>query len=124
MSKPHLYEQVQCGPWEITKANLVLTSDRLGQGQFGQVRKAYLKNIRSHDVPVAVKSLKVNASEKDKTDFMNELMILKKVGHHPNVVCLVGSCNIGGERGISHLEMNVDFSQFQVNRGIGSELLG
>ncbi|KAH3697778.1 hypothetical protein DPMN_085288 [Dreissena polymorpha] len=95
-AEPHLYEQVQCGPWEITKANLVFTSDKLGQGQFGQVRKAFIKNIRSHDVAVALKSLKANASEKDKTDFMNELMILKKVGHHPNVVCLVGSCNIGG----------------------------
>mgnify|MGYP002153711007 FL=1 len=38
----------------------------------------------------------VNASEKDKNDFMNELTILKNVGQHPNVVCLVGSCNIGG----------------------------
>lgn len=95
-AEPHLYEQVQSGPWEITKANLVLTSDKLGQGQFGQVRKGFIKNIRSHNVPVAVKSLKVSSSEKDKTDFMNELMILKKVGSHPNVVCLVGSCNIGG----------------------------
>ncbi|KAL4236614.1 transmembrane receptor protein tyrosine kinase [Mactra antiquata] len=95
-AEPHLYEQVSSGPWEITKANLVLTTDKLGQGQFGQVRKGYIKNIRSHNVPVAVKSLKVNSSEKDKTDFMNELMILKKVGHHANVVCLVGSCNIGG----------------------------
>ena len=57
-AEPHLYEQVQCGPWEITKANLVLTSDKLGQGQFGQVRKGYIKNMRSHNVPVAVKSLK------------------------------------------------------------------
>ena len=57
-AEPHLYEQVQCGPWEITKANLVFTSDKLGQGQFGQVRKAFIKNIRSHDVAVALKSLK------------------------------------------------------------------
>lgn len=57
-AEPHLYEQVQSGPWEITKANLVLTADKLGQGQFGQVRRGYIKNIRSHNVPVAVKSLK------------------------------------------------------------------
>jgi hypothetical protein len=37
-----------------------------------------------------------NASEKDKNDFMNELNILKKVGQHPNVVCLVGACHIQG----------------------------
>ena len=27
---------------------------------------------------------------------MNELNILKKVGQHPNVVCLVGACHIQG----------------------------
>lgn len=37
-----------------------------------------------------------NASEKDKNDFMNELNILKKVGQHSNVVCLVGACHIQG----------------------------
>jgi len=57
-AEPHVYEQVSCGPWELTKANLLLTGQRLGQGQFGQVRKAFIKNVRSHDVPVAVKSLK------------------------------------------------------------------
>lgn len=59
-AEPHLYEQVSSGPWEITKANLVLTTDKLGQGQFGQVRKGFIKNVRSHNVPVAVKSLKGN----------------------------------------------------------------
>ena len=38
-----------------------------------------------------------NASEKDKRDFLNELVILKQVGKHPNVVCLVGACHIRGE---------------------------
>lgn len=37
-----------------------------------------------------------SSSERDKNDFMNELNILKKVGQHPNVVCLVGACHIQG----------------------------
>ncbi|RUS70794.1 hypothetical protein EGW08_021442, partial [Elysia chlorotica] len=37
-----------------------------------------------------------NASEKDKEDFLNEFDILKRVGKHENVVCLVGACHIGG----------------------------
>lgn len=39
-----------------------------------------------------------NASEKDKRDFLNELTILKQVGKHPNVVCLVGACHIQGKQ--------------------------
>ncbi|KAK3612663.1 hypothetical protein CHS0354_042191 [Potamilus streckersoni] len=94
--EPHAYEQVQLGPWDILKSDLILTNEKLGHGQFGQVRKGYVKIIGDHQIPVAVKSLKANSFEKDKTDFMNELFILKKVGKHPNVVCLVGSCCIGG----------------------------
>lgn len=37
-----------------------------------------------------------DASDKDKTDFLNELSILKQVGKHENVVCLVGACHIRG----------------------------
>ena len=47
-------------------------------------------------------SIPENASEKDKQDFMNELNILKKVGYHRNVVCLVGACHIHG-KSVSHL---------------------
>lgn len=92
----HIYEQVVCGPWELNRYNLVLTNEKLGTGQFGMVKKGYFKKDREHRLPVAVKSLRDNASEKDKNDFMNELNILKKVGQHPNVVCLVGACHIQG----------------------------
>ncbi|KAL5021296.1 hypothetical protein ScPMuIL_000451, partial [Solemya velum] len=90
----HIYEQIQSGPWELNRYNLVLTNERLGHGHFGQVRKGFVKTDRGHQVPVAVKSLKGSASEKDKNDFMNELNILKKVGQHTNIVCLVGACHI------------------------------
>ncbi|XP_069126911.1 proto-oncogene tyrosine-protein kinase receptor Ret-like isoform X1 [Argopecten irradians] len=92
----HVYEQVLNGPWELNRYNLILTNERLGHGQFGMVKKGYVKKDRDNRINVAVKSLKSSASEKDKTDFINELNILKKVGHHPNVVCLVGACHIQG----------------------------
>ena len=40
-----------------------------------------------------------NSSEKEKRDFLHELEIFKRVGKHPNVVCLVGACHIKGTLG-------------------------
>ncbi|KAJ8305566.1 hypothetical protein KUTeg_016111 [Tegillarca granosa] len=94
--EPHIYEQVLSGPWELNKYNLILTGEKLGHGQFGLVKKGFVSKESNRKIPVAVKSLKGTASEKDKNDFMNELNILKKVGQHPNVVCLVGACHIQG----------------------------
>ncbi|KAK3089709.1 hypothetical protein FSP39_005811 [Pinctada imbricata] len=92
----HIYEEVLSGTWELNKYNLFLTNEKLGHGQFGMVKKGFVKKDRTHRIPVAVKSIKGSASEKDRNDFINELNILKKVGQHPNVVCLVGACHIQG----------------------------
>ncbi|XP_022314802.2 uncharacterized protein LOC111119192 isoform X1 [Crassostrea virginica] len=92
----HLYEHVLSGPFELNKYNLIITNEKLGHGQFGMVKKGYVKQDRDHKIPVAVKTLKESSSARDKNDFMNELNILKKVGQHPNVVCLVGACHIQG----------------------------
>lgn len=54
----HLYEQVLSGPFELNKYNLVITNEKLGHGQFGMVKKGYVKQDRDHKIPVAVKSLK------------------------------------------------------------------
>ncbi|XP_071119626.1 angiopoietin-1 receptor-like [Haliotis cracherodii] len=96
------YEIIQGSPLEIQRSNLILTNDQLGNGQFGQVKKGFVKKERGVKVPVAVKSLKDNASDKDKRDFLNELAILKAVGKHENVVCLVGACHI---RGVMYVAM-------------------
>ncbi|XP_025109242.1 epidermal growth factor receptor-like isoform X2 [Pomacea canaliculata] len=89
------YEQMAGGPWDLPRTSLILTNQQLGNGQFGQVKKGFVR-MRGTKIPVAIKSLKENASEKDKRDFLNELTILKQVGKHPNVVCLVGACHIQG----------------------------
>ena len=49
------------GTWDLNKYNLVLTNDKLGHGQFGQVKKGFVKKDRDHRTPVAVKSIKGNA---------------------------------------------------------------
>lgn len=54
----HLYEQVLSGPFELNKYNLVITNEKLGHGQFGMVKKGYVKQDSDHKIPVAVKSLK------------------------------------------------------------------
>ncbi|XP_035829614.1 vascular endothelial growth factor receptor 2 [Aplysia californica] len=95
------YEQIVGSPWELQRGQLNLGNELLGNGQFGQVKKGQVK-ISGNKIPVAIKSLKDNASEKDKRDFLNELSIFKRVGKHPNVVCLVGACHI---RGVMYVAM-------------------
>ncbi|CAG5122081.1 unnamed protein product, partial [Candidula unifasciata] len=98
---PNTYEQIVGSPWEIQRGQLSISNELLGNGQFGQVKKGYVKN-NGVKIPVAIKSLKDDASDKDKTDFLNELSILKQVGTHENVVCLVGACHI---RGVMYVAM-------------------
>ncbi|GFO05135.1 receptor protein-tyrosine kinase [Plakobranchus ocellatus] len=95
------YEQIVGSPWELQRGQLSLGNEFLGNGQFGNVKKGHVK-INGVKKPVAIKSLKDNASEKDKEDFLNEFAILKRVGKHENVVCLVGACHI---RGVMYVAM-------------------
>ena len=39
---------------------------------------------------VAVKTTKEKAPDKEKTDLLQEMQIMQKIGHHPNVVTLLG----------------------------------
>lgn len=41
---------------------------------------------------MAVKTLKENASEKEKLDLLTELSVMKSLGTHPNVVRLIACC--------------------------------
>ena len=46
------------------------------------------------------------ATESDLKDLLNELETLASVGHHPNLVNLIGACSSEGESALN-LELNV-----------------
>jgi len=45
---------------------------------------------------VAVKTLKENASDKERSDLVQELQVMKMLEPHPNVVRLLGCCTEKG----------------------------
>uniref|UniRef100_A0A8C5QMV0 Tyrosine-protein kinase receptor Tie-1 n=1 Tax=Leptobrachium leishanense TaxID=445787 RepID=A0A8C5QMV0_9ANUR len=69
--------------------------DVIGEGNFGQVIKAIIKKdgVRMN---AAVKMLKEFASENDHRDFAGELEVLCKLGHHQNIINLLGACENRG----------------------------
>ncbi|XP_043941266.1 tyrosine-protein kinase receptor Tie-1 isoform X4 [Protopterus annectens] len=69
--------------------------DVIGEGNFGQVIKAMIKKDGLR-ISAAVKKLKEFASENDHRDFAGELEVLCKLGHHPNIINLLGACENKG----------------------------
>eukprot|EP00055_Hartaetosiga_balthica_P018076 m.128166 g.128166 ORF g.128166 m.128166 type:complete len:1835 (+) comp9449_c2_seq8:177-5681(+) len=81
-------------PREIKREHLKVVSN-LGQGAFGVVYKAQLKE--SSSIPaylVAVKSLHEHASASDRQELLEEAVVMAQFDH-PNVVALVGAITIG-----------------------------
>lgn len=92
--------------WEIPRSRIRFNSinDRIGEGCFGVVYRGVLENnpddnnsVNEYSTVVAIKTLKINATEKDKKDLLNELAIMKMLEPHPNVVSLLGCCTDKGE---------------------------
>ncbi|XP_063824357.1 tyrosine kinase receptor Cad96Ca isoform X2 [Ostrinia nubilalis] len=79
--------------WEFPRHRLRVFNI-IGEGAFGQVFRAQAIDIdgKKGEQIVAVKTLKENASEKEKTDLLQELIVMKNLGTHPNVVRLIGCC--------------------------------
>lgn len=79
--------------WEFPRHRLRIFNI-VGEGAFGQVWRAQAIDIdgKKGELTVAVKTLKENASEKEKTDLVQELVVMKNLGSHPNVVRLIGCC--------------------------------
>ncbi|PFX13113.1 ephrin type-A receptor 4-A-like [Stylophora pistillata] len=67
----------------------IVTVKVLGSGNFGQVCKAFYV---PRNADVAVKSLKDDATPKDKQDFHSELNLMKSLVPHSHVVKLYGYC--------------------------------
>ncbi|KAG8179353.1 hypothetical protein JTE90_007625 [Oedothorax gibbosus] len=80
--------------WEFPRHRLQFIGI-LGEGCFGQVWKCLAQDIgpRAETITVAVKTLKENATEKEKKDLLMELEVMKLMEPHPNVVTLLGCCS-------------------------------
>uniref|UniRef100_A0A8C9SNF3 receptor protein-tyrosine kinase n=1 Tax=Scleropages formosus TaxID=113540 RepID=A0A8C9SNF3_SCLFO len=70
----------------------------LGAGAFGKVVEAtaYGLGKEGNAMRVAVKMLKPTARVDEKEALMSELKILSHLGHHENIVNLLGACTHGG----------------------------
>ncbi|XP_046578405.1 fibroblast growth factor receptor 3-like [Haliotis rubra] len=69
----------------------------LGVGKFGRVMKAEALSINRTGSweDVAVKMCQESATDLDKEDLYNELMIIRKIPKHINVVSFYGACTYG-----------------------------
>ncbi|KAG1652383.1 Inactive tyrosine-protein kinase transmembrane receptor ROR1 [Nymphon striatum] len=77
---------------EVPIANIKFCEE-LGEGAFGKVYKGYVLGFFSDikATPVAVKTLKTNASYKVKQEFKREVELMSFL-QHPNIICLLGVC--------------------------------
>ena len=66
--------------------------DKLGEGAFGFVSKAELKNPDGYVTLVAVKMLKEGHTDNDVKDLVKEIQIMKTIGKHENIINLLGVC--------------------------------
>ncbi|KAM9333187.1 receptor-type tyrosine-protein kinase FLT3-like isoform 2-T2 [Pholidichthys leucotaenia] len=83
--------------WEFPRENLEL-GKKLGSGAFGMVVQATAYGINKPDVSqqVAVKMLKEQHQSVEKEALMSELKMLTHIGHHDNIVNLLGACTDSG----------------------------
>ncbi|CAL8300208.1 unnamed protein product [Merluccius merluccius] len=85
--------------WEFTRDRLTLGKP-LGEGCFGQVVMAEAlgidKDKPKEAVTVAVKMLKDDATEKDLSDLVSEMEMMKMIGKHKNIINLLGACTQEG----------------------------
>ncbi|ROK23336.1 Receptor-type tyrosine-protein kinase FLT3 [Anabarilius grahami] len=83
--------------WEFPRENLELGNE-LGSGAFGMVVQATAYGISKPGVSiqVAVKMLKDKHQAVEKEALMSELKMLTYIGHHENIVNLLGACTGSG----------------------------
>uniref|UniRef100_A0A667ZMU4 Fibroblast growth factor receptor n=1 Tax=Myripristis murdjan TaxID=586833 RepID=A0A667ZMU4_9TELE len=85
--------------WELPRDRLTLGKP-LGEGCFGQVVLAEAlgidRNKPTRLTKVAVKMLKADATEKDLSDLISEMEMMKMIGKHKNIINLLGACTQDG----------------------------
>ncbi|KAJ8281438.1 hypothetical protein GJAV_G00067690 [Gymnothorax javanicus] len=85
--------------WEFPRTRLTLGKP-LGEGCFGQVVMAEAigidKEKPNKPLTVAVKMLKDDASDKDLSDLVSEMEMMKMIGRHKNIINLLGACTQDG----------------------------
>ncbi|XP_077677684.1 fibroblast growth factor receptor 2 isoform X3 [Eretmochelys imbricata] len=93
------YELPEDPKWEFSRDKLTLGKP-LGEGCFGQVVMAEAvgidKDKPKEAVTVAVKMLKDDATEKDLSDLVSEMEMMKMIGKHKNIINLLGACTQDG----------------------------
>uniref|UniRef100_A0A8C6RVU7 Receptor-type tyrosine-protein kinase FLT3 n=1 Tax=Nannospalax galili TaxID=1026970 RepID=A0A8C6RVU7_NANGA len=83
--------------WEFPRENLEF-GKVLGSGAFGKVMNATAYGISNTGVSiqVAVKMLKEKADSSEREALMSELKMMTHLGHHENIVNLLGACTLSG----------------------------
>ncbi|XP_051943001.1 fibroblast growth factor receptor 3 isoform X7 [Hippocampus zosterae] len=85
--------------WEFSRARLTLGKP-LGEGCFGQVVMAEAigvdKEKPNKPLTVAAKMLKDDATDKDLSDLVSEMEMMKMIGKHKNIINLLGACTQDG----------------------------
>ncbi|XP_030058462.1 fibroblast growth factor receptor 2 isoform X3 [Microcaecilia unicolor] len=93
------YELPEDPIWEFSREKLTLGKP-LGEGCFGQVVMAEAVGIDKERpkeaLTVAVKMLKDDATEKDLSDLVSEMEMMKMIGKHKNIINLLGACTQDG----------------------------
>ncbi|XP_041065072.1 fibroblast growth factor receptor 1-like isoform X3 [Carcharodon carcharias] len=93
------YELPEDPRWEFSRDKLTLGKP-LGEGCFGQVVMGETigidKDKPNKPVTVAVKMLKADATEKDLSDLISEMEMMKMIGKHKNIINLLGACTQDG----------------------------
>ncbi|XP_067278666.1 fibroblast growth factor receptor 3 isoform X1 [Pseudorasbora parva] len=85
--------------WEFPRTKLTLGKP-LGEGCFGQVVMAEAigidKEKPNKPLTVAVKMLKDDGTDKDLSDLVSEMEMMKMIGKHKNIINLLGACTQDG----------------------------
>lgn len=91
------YELPLDSKWEFPRDRLSL-GEELGSGAFGMVRQGEAVGInnRNGTTTVAVKMLKEDATDREMSDLMVEMEMMKIIRGHKNIINLLGCCTQNG----------------------------